>query len=138
MTQDENPGKRNIRKGKWAVERERCQIADNEPRPEFGEVHSISQAISNLMKQSGGETGAWLGELHEKWAGVVGESIACHARPGRIRGRRLTVFVDSSVWLNELKRYWSDNLLQRLQATFGRERIEQLSFRLDPDGPGRR
>jgi hypothetical protein len=40
------------------------------------------------------------------------------------------VNVDSSPWLDEIVRYWRNEILQRLQNAFGHELIERISFRI--------
>ena len=121
-------------RGRWAVERQRSHISGREPPPEFENVESIGSAIGRLMGNAEMKTSSWLEELHSCWDVLVGESVARHARPGRMDGSRLIVFVDSSVWLNELSRYWKAVIVSNLQKKFGKEKIRTISLRLDPDG----
>lgn len=79
------------------------------------------------------KSSSWIEELHSCWGGIVGDSVAKHARPGRIEGARLIVFVDNSVWLNELSRYWKSTIVSNLQKKFGSQRIQSITLRIDPD-----
>ncbi len=124
-----------MRRGQWEVERERCRIAGDETRLQPEEIHPIEGTIRYLMGGLKPRAAAWLEKLHSQWPSLVGESVAKHARPGRMDGKRLVIFVDSSVWLNELSRYWKDTILKSLQDKFGREKIDAVGFKLDPDGP---
>jgi len=85
------------------------------------------------MKALGLQNQHWLGALEKEWARVVGQPVAKHTRPGCIEGERLVVFVDSSVWLNELRRYGMDKMLSNLQERFTSARIKSVVLRLDPD-----
>jgi predicted nucleic acid-binding Zn ribbon protein len=79
----------------------------------------------------------WQTEMLESWVELAGRPVAKHARPGRVSGSCLTVFVDSPVWLSELSRTSRVPLLQALQRRFGANRIKDLRFAPDPDGPPR-
>jgi predicted nucleic acid-binding Zn ribbon protein len=120
--------------GRWQVERERAQIGLRKPPPAFDRTAAVGSVIPEVMKRLGLEVDAWLGELGEEWTALVGSAVARHTRPGRVRRNNLIVFVDSSVWLNELARYGKDEMLANLQKRFGRDNIRSLSFQLDPDG----
>jgi len=120
--------------GRWQVERERGQIGLHKPPPPYDRTASLGSVIPGVMKRLGLEVDAWLQELGEEWGTLVGAGVARHARPGRVQKNNLVVFVDSSVWLNELARYGKDELLANLQKRFGRDKVRSLSFQLDPDG----
>jgi hypothetical protein len=50
----------------------------------------------------------------ETWRDAVGDRIAAHARPGRLRRGVLTVYASSSVWAQELT-FLADELVCRLK-----------------------
>jgi predicted nucleic acid-binding Zn ribbon protein len=79
-----------------------------------------------------------LDSMVAEWPALVGKAVAAHCRPGRLEKGELTVFVDSSVWLNELVRYSRQQLLSNLQAKFGRNEVRSVRVQLDPDGPAPR
>ena len=102
--------------------------------PDFVPVRDI---IGDLMKQLGMQDKHWLTVLADEWPGIVGKPVATHSRPGRVNERHLVIFVDSSVWLNELSRYGREQLLRNLKTRFGADKIQSVSFQLDPDARGR-
>ena len=57
-------------------------------------------------------------------------NIVAHAQPVGVRKGTLFVNVDSSVWLSEIVRYRRQEILDRLQHSFGRETVARISFRL--------
>jgi predicted nucleic acid-binding Zn ribbon protein len=91
--------------------------------------------MSVALKQLGLEKDVWLHTLENEWVKLVGNTIAKHARPGRYENGMLIVFVDSSVWLNELKRYGKKEMLSKLQERFGARKMRKLVLSPDPDGP---
>jgi predicted nucleic acid-binding Zn ribbon protein len=132
----DKPQKRMTR-GQWTVYRERCRIAPG-PQPPKADDHAIGDALPGVMKQFGLDAHHWVDTLTEEWGKIVGAAVGGHTRPGRLDGSQLTVFVDSSVWLNELKRYGAKQMLGNLQSRFGASRIRNIRLQLDPDQRGSR
>ena len=120
-------------RGRWQVERERCQIPHRVPLPNLREADSVADVIPVLMKRLGLEDQQWMDRLAEEWPKLVGAAVARHTRPGRVQRENLVVFVDNSTWLSELARYGKDPMLANLQKQFGNDRIKSVSFQLDPD-----
>lgn len=116
------------------VQRERCHVADWAPAAAGQESVRIGDLVPGALKRLGLEEDLWLRALENEWVELVGSMIAKHARPGRYERGRLIVFVDSSVWLNELKRYSQKEMLSKLQQRFGADKIARLFLQPDPDG----
>ena len=123
-------------KGRWAVERERHHIDSSAPPDPEPENPSISDIIPGIMKKLGLEQEQWTTVLDREWTELVGATVAAHTRPGRYQNRQLVVFVDSATWLNELKRYNQAEMLKKLQARFGADKIRRLSLQPDPGTQG--
>ena len=75
----------------------------------------------------------------------MGEVVAAHTWPARIKFRKLHVAVDNSVWLHQL-RYLKATLLENIQAQMEELQIEDIIFRIgelpelredDVDGPAK-
>lgn len=94
----------------------------------------IGKLIGPLLKSVKMDDQCKMGILEEQWEKAVGKAIAAHTRPGHLASRNLTVFVDSSPWLSELYRIQKE-MLSKLQATFGRDKILTLRLQLDPGKP---
>jgi hypothetical protein len=121
-------------RGRWQLERERCQIEDREPPVPFSEPTPLASVIPDLIRSLEPARNSWADPLEEEWAALVGPPFGAHTRPGRLDGGRLVVFVDNPVWLSELSRYGRGKLLSRLQTRFGADKIASVSFQLDPEG----
>jgi len=98
---------------------------------------SLGEALSPILKRIGLGEQHWMAALAEQWETLVGADVARHTRPGRVDRGTLFVFVDSSVWLSELVRYGSDEILAKLQKRFHKNRIRSVRFQLDPGTPAR-
>ncbi len=59
----------------------------------------------------------------------MGEVVAAHTWPARIKFRKLHVGVDNSVWLHQL-RYLKATLLENIQARMEELQLEDIVFRI--------
>jgi hypothetical protein len=67
-------------------------------------------------------------EILRVWRHLIDPTLTAHAQPTGFRNGTLFVSVDSNVWLDEIVRYRRKDILDRLQHSFGRERIQRISF----------
>jgi predicted nucleic acid-binding Zn ribbon protein len=116
------------------VQRERARIDSFRPPPEPADAEPIGRLLDGVMKRLGLDSQQWLTSMAAEWSAVVGDAVARHTRPGRYEERTLIVFVDSSVWLSELKRYGQDKILVNVQRRAGADRVRAVSLQMDPDG----
>ena len=65
-----------------------------------------------------------------RWDEAVGETIARHAQPLRLRGRTLVVAVDGPEWMQELQ-FLKHDLCAKLNARVGREAVRDIFLVLD-------
>jgi len=128
-----NPEKQRMTKGQWAVHRERGQVKSFRQPPVGFNDRGLSDGIESLLKGMGLKENLWIEELSRDWEHIVGKGVGKHTKPGRVVGSMLYVFVDSSVWLNELKRFGQKEMLSNLQKRFGAKRIKSITLQLNPD-----
>ncbi len=74
--------------------------------------------------------------LRKRWKTLVGEVVASHTWPARIKFRKLHVAVDNSVWLHQLI-YLKTALLEKIQAQTEELYLEDIIFRIGeiPESP---
>jgi predicted nucleic acid-binding Zn ribbon protein len=98
------------------------------PRPA---LTSIGAILDPLIRSLGLE-GAWTEyRLQSEWTGIVGETIAAHTQPQRLRFNKLTVLVDSPVWMQQLS-FLKPELIRKVNRAMGRTLVQELVLR-----PGR-
>jgi hypothetical protein len=119
--------------GRWQVERERNHIQSPYPQPPPNDPMNIKDVVANVMRRIDVGADPWLADLSTVWGKVAGESVAQHTRPSSFEASCLTVFVDNSVWLNELSRFGMDSLKANLAQHLGDDRIKTIRLKLDPD-----
>jgi predicted nucleic acid-binding Zn ribbon protein len=119
--------------GRWAVARERFHIADRVPPAGLQDATPLGEVLGRVMKKAGLTEQHWAAVLEDAWAEIAGAEVARHTRPGPLADKTLTVYVDSPVWLNELRRMGQRILLNNLQQKFGAGKIASLRLDLDPE-----
>ena len=67
-------------------------------------------------------------DVQERWTTVVGTTASKHTRPATLRKGVLTVFVDSSGWMQEMS-LRKRKVLKQLKSAFGRDRISGIHFK---------
>jgi hypothetical protein len=94
-----------------------------------GKVEKLSSTIERILNDRG--WGAKLKEyrVFSLWQKAVGPGIARHAQPASIRGKRLTVMVDSSAWMQQLS-LMKPEVLSRVNDRLGPDGIESITLKL--------
>lgn len=62
------------------------------------------------------------------WTEAVGKNVAAHARPTYFDQGRLTVEVDSSAWINELK-FMKKTIITNLNEKLGVKKVRDIVFK---------
>ena len=123
--------------GRWQVQQERAAIpADVQPPPPE-RTELIGTALPDILREVGVADAFWQDKLRKEWPELVGPAVASHSRPGPLQNGSLVVYVQNSVWLQEIKRVGYTPMLERLRERYGTGRIRHLRLTLDPE-PGRR
>ena len=59
----------------------------------------------------------------------MGPVIACHAQPQAVRGKKLTLVVDSPAWMQQLS-LLKPEIIKKVNSTLGKETIKEITLRL--------
>lgn len=93
-------------------------------------ARSAGQLVPHLVKSIRLEQRQGEAEIVRVWNHLIDPAIVAHAQPTGLNRGTLFVRVDSSPWLDEIVRYHRQEILTRLQHSFGRELIQRISFRV--------
>jgi predicted nucleic acid-binding Zn ribbon protein len=93
----------------------------------------VRQSLDRLLDHLTGAPAAATRTVFERWDELVGETVAAHTRPLRLRDGVLTVGVDDPAWASQLKFLESD-LLTRIAVGPGGSSVRSISFQVT--GPG--
>ena len=95
-------------------------------------MHAFSSSrsvIKEISQSHGFAARLWEYRLQKQWKALVGEVVATHTWPARIKFRKLHVAVDNSVWLHQLL-YLKATLMENIQAQMEELQLEDIIFRI--------
>ncbi len=85
----------------------------------------MTEALSVVAKALGAPSLDAVVVVHERWAELVGDEVAAHARPVGIVDGRLKVAVDGAGWASHLR--WAEpELLARLDQLLGGPQVTAI------------
>jgi hypothetical protein len=92
-------------------------------------VEKLSSTIEKILRDRG--WGAKLKEyrIYGVWEKAVGKGIARHARPAGMRGKKLTVLVDSSAWMQQLS-LLKPEIIGKVNQHLREEAVESITLKL--------
>jgi predicted nucleic acid-binding Zn ribbon protein len=89
----------------------------------------LSHTLGSMLKARG--LGSRLDEyrVFGQWEKSVGPVIACHAQPQTVRGKKLTLVVDSPAWMQQLS-LLKPQIVEKVNRNLGKEAIKDIMLRL--------
>ncbi len=124
-------------RGRWEVARERFRIADYAPPAPDADAFPLGALIPDALKGMKLDAHAQVAQIAAGWPGIVGPQLAANTRPAHLENKILAIYVSHPAWLFELRGAPSAEILARLQAKYGKSRIQNIRFAIDPDPPAR-
>lgn len=85
----------------------------------------IGEALAAVARDLGLADPKVLGALHARWAELVGEQLALHARPSSLLDGVLVVEVDDPAWATQL-RYLGETLKERAATLLGEGSVRSV------------
>ena len=92
-------------------------------------AEAIGPIVSGIVSRLGLNELVVSNRVFEIWDTVVGPAIALHAQPHSLRSNKLTVNVDSSVWLDQLKRFRERQIREKLNNNLPKPLVKSIVFR---------
>ncbi len=90
----------------------------------------IDAGLDRLVRSLGWADGASEVGVLARWAEIVGEAIAAHARPTSLEAGTLTVAVDDTAWASQIR--WLERKILDQLAAAGGVRLDRLVVRVVP------
>ena len=114
------------------AEQERLKLDASFSEVPFKDPDGIDEKrVNKLIKRLIPDFSATEVRIQENWNKIVGEDIARHTVPGGLVGKTLCIYVKGSVWLAELKRNHTKNLLTRINDFCKGDVVKEITFRND-------
>jgi predicted nucleic acid-binding Zn ribbon protein len=89
----------------------------------------LSYTLGSMLKARG--LGSRLSEyrVFGLWEKTVGPVIARHAQPQAVRGKKLTLVVDSPAWMQQLS-LLKPEIMEKVNSILGKKTINDITLRL--------
>jgi len=94
-----------------------------------GQIIPVGDIVKAVFERLEREKTLTREDVEARWKELVGEAGVKHARPVSLRKGMLTVFVDSSGWMQEMS-FQKRKLLKQLKRVFGKDKILGIQFRI--------
>ncbi|MGE3618859.1 MAG: DUF721 domain-containing protein [Acidimicrobiia bacterium] len=94
------------------------------PRP-------LREGVDRVLRGLGAPETRGVSQVFERWAEVVGESMAARTRPLRLQGGTLVLGVDEPAVATHV-RFLEPQLLERLGELLGEGRVRSIELRVGP------
>ena len=91
----------------------------------FSYMQSLNLILKKFVKDFGLAGGAVFSAVCRRWPEIVGEGIAAHTYPDIVKGKILTLIVDSPQWMHHLG-FYKEEIINKLDA-YG---VKDVRFRL--------
>lgn len=101
-----------------------------EPRPIAAGVQPLGGVLGSAMLGLGLGERVQETEVLAAWKEIVGEFIAGHSTPSKLKAGVLYVSVLQPSIHFELERVWKAQILEKLRARFGKRVIREVRFRV--------
>ena len=94
-----------------------------------GQITPVSEIVKAVFARLENEKTFSKEDIEERWKELMGPAGAKHSRPASLRKGMLTVFVDSSGWMQEMSMQ-KRKILKQLKRQFGKDKISGIQFRI--------
>jgi len=98
-----------------------------------GEPVAFGSALGEVLAERGWQAQAASASVLSRWDSLVGEQVAAHCRPTRLRDGELVIEAESTAWATQL-RLLSRTLTAKLGEQLGVDVVRTLVIR-GPSGP---
>ncbi|MGC8744548.1 MAG: DUF721 domain-containing protein [Verrucomicrobiia bacterium] len=88
----------------------------------------VADVVKNVFEKIKFEERRSQAEVINVWKNALDPLIVAHTQPVALKNGVLIVYVDNSVWLNEINSFWKQDILLKLQSAFGKTMIKNIYF----------
>ena len=92
-------------------------------------IDRLSTTLIKILKAHGLEGRLSEYRIFGRWEKSVGRVIARHAQPQAVRGKKLTLIVDSPAWMQQLS-LLKPEIIEKVNRSLGREEIQDIMLKL--------
>jgi hypothetical protein len=94
-----------------------------------GKMDRLSAPLGKLLKACGLGSGLHEYRIFGQWEKSVGAVIARHAQPQSLRGKKLTLIVDSPAWMQQLS-LLKPEIVEKVNHHLGKGVVKDITLKL--------
>lgn len=111
--------------GPWGDRRQRGRNY----RGFFDGPKPVGAGVERVMKHLDAPTTSVVTSIFNDWEEIVGETIAAHARPQRIKNGELVLEVDDPAWASEME-WLGEEIVRKIRVAVETEEITKIKVLL--------
>jgi hypothetical protein len=100
-----------------------------------GKINRLSVTLVKMLKAQGLESRLQEYRIFGQWEKAVGKVIARHAQPCSLRGKKMTLVVDSPAWMQQLS-LLKPEIVEKVNRRLGHNAIRDIMLKLGEVAPG--
>lgn len=97
-------------------------------------MDKFSGTLLKILKANGLESRLSEYRVFGQWEKTVGKVLACHAQPQSVRGKKLTLLVDSPAWMQQIS-LLKPEIIEKLNRGLGKEAISDIMLKFGEVAP---
>lgn len=94
-----------------------------------GKINRLSVTLVQMLKAQGLESRLQEYRVFGQWEKAVGKVIARHAQPCSLRGKKMTLVVDSPAWMQQLT-LLKPEIVEKVNRRLGHNAIRDIMLKL--------
>jgi predicted nucleic acid-binding Zn ribbon protein len=98
-----------------------------------GKTRSVGDFVGGIVRAWERRAGGPIERIIIAWDGVVGRQIAASTRPVEMEGTTLVVDVRDAIWRDQLARFYTKQIVSKLNAQLGAALVRAIRFRVGRD-----
>lgn len=98
-------------------------------------INRLSITLVKMLKAQGLESRLQEYRIFGQWEKAVGKVIARHAQPCSLRGKKMTLVVDSPAWMQQLS-LLKPEIVEKVNRRLGHNAIRDIMLKLGEVAPG--
>jgi hypothetical protein len=99
-----------------------------------GKINRLSVTLVKMLKAQGLESRLQEYRVFGQWEKAVGKVIARHAQPCAMRGKKMTLVVDSPAWMQQLS-LLKPEIVEKVNRRLGHNTIRDIMLKLGELAP---
>ncbi|HJO92137.1 MAG TPA: DUF721 domain-containing protein [Victivallales bacterium] len=103
-------------------------VAKNEITAYLPKPIPIQDSLKKIMSEASIPEQGKLVRLQKEWIALVGEQVGKVSKPVSIKNGYLSIEVNNSIWLMELKNYYSSLIEEKIRSFCGKKFFRKLLF----------